>query len=176
MTKPTHTPSLREFGRAWAPVFGLSSEEMYGRQRALTESGLIEGERKSGPGRGVRQTAWNTALLLTALLCAPSRIDTEKTIRKFAYLEIEDDSECQFTGQKTFVMALKHILQDEVLLAKIYQLHIFRSDYRGSIQFWDRTGSFESVFTQRERFQYRALPTIRASIPGDILREIGPIE
>ena len=169
----TKAASLREFGRAWAPVFGMSSEEMYGRQRILTDLGLIEGDRKSGPGRGARQTAWNTALLFAALLCAPSRAETEKTIYTFAYLRIQDEDISQLMENEYFITELMSIFRQDSRLNDIAEVVVCRTTYTAYVKYQTPTGPETMIFARDSEKKWTPLPTISASLPGRVFREVG---
>ena len=66
--------SLRAYGTRWAKEFDLTTEEMYGRLRALADRGELESGGTKGSGKSKPFNAHNWTMLVLAMMCADTKV------------------------------------------------------------------------------------------------------
>jgi hypothetical protein len=87
--------SLKLFFPALSAIIGMTSDELYNRQRALVACGVLQSVAGRGPGSGVRLSEDTVAGLLIGLLSADSLADTDYRIKSVCDAEPHQ----YFTGE-----------------------------------------------------------------------------
>lgn len=115
-----------------APLFGLTTDALYERQRALVRHGVLKAIPGRGPGTGVPLSAHNLATLLIAVAAVNSLSEVDHRIIEFCEATPIDArsrgavpiDQCPLTGQKTFRGAVQSILLKKELVSCLEYLSI----------------------------------------------------
>jgi hypothetical protein len=113
-----------------APIFGLTTDALYERQRALVRHGVLKAIPGRGPGTGVPLSADNLATLLIAVAAVNSLSEVDHRIIEFCEATPIDArrpvpiDQCPLTGQKTFRGAVQSILLKKELVSCVEHLSI----------------------------------------------------
>jgi len=109
------SPSLRSLLPTLAPIFNLTTDALYERQRALVRTGLLPAPQGRGRGAGAEATPDNVAMLVIAVMATDRFADTEGVIEKLANAPCvgQKKGRCPFTGAANFKDALAFILSSK---------------------------------------------------------------
>jgi hypothetical protein len=105
--------SLTSFLPVLAPLFGLSEQALYERQRALVRLGMLKSPKGRGRGSGAELSPENVSRLLIAALATDSTTEIDERVQKLASAPFRGKvDQCPFTGTRTFGDALSFLLSE----------------------------------------------------------------
>ncbi|WP_156944341.1 hypothetical protein [Bradyrhizobium sp. Ec3.3] len=169
-------PSLTSLLPTIAPLFGLTEQALYERQRALVRMNLLPAPKGRGRGSGAEATPENVALLTVAVMVTDNLSDTDDRVRKLAFAPFVDGKKdrCPWTGATNFKDALSFILSADAPEAKpsiFTDVTVSRTEPVASIGFaWPKRRQGFSQFGIRDRRRDRLL--VVAELPNKALQEI----
>ncbi|TWI73634.1 hypothetical protein IQ16_01772 [Bradyrhizobium huanghuaihaiense] len=183
--------SLTSFLPDLVPIFGISEQAIYERQRALVRIGMLAAPKGRGRGSGVEATPGTVARLLVAVLATDNLSDTDERVHKLALAPFTATDKrasksggakwdrCPWTGAQTFVDALAFLLSPEapILPAPKPGAHTSVRVYRGSLGasigfVWSRRpGKGRSEFGQPDYAANNRIK-VEAQLPFEALRAI----
>jgi len=164
-------PSLRNYSRQLASQLGLKPDEVYGRQRALSDAGLLIDTERKGRGGGAALNAENLAALTIAILCAHSRSDVEAYAKEYMDLPIirQDSSVLAEIGYTLFDF-LVHAIKSPMFSDHIEHVTVSRSRRHAIVQWTHSVGETFFLFSY-EDFRFASFEE-QALMSGGVIYKI----
>lgn len=161
---------MRVFGRRWSKTFGMTAEEVYNRQRILSEIGMFSEEAGSGPGRGVRAEPRSVALLIMSLMCAERRHTLEQRLASYAKLPVLEFGLEESGQPKNLLDMLTRIIGDAEIAARVLSMHCYRDRELFTVIQW---GEVEGIHSYAHFGDATCKPTVQpegiSRIEGELL-------
>lgn len=158
------------------PIFGMTEQAIYERQRALVRMKLLAAPKGRGRGSGVEASPDTVARLIVAVLATDNLSDTDERVQRLAFAPFigkTREDRCPLTKARTFVDALAFLLSSEAPIPPWPKrgvspwVRVQRMDLSASIQF--NIKGF-SNFGHRDRDRTRL--QVEAELPFEALRSI----
>jgi hypothetical protein len=105
--------SLKAFLPQLAKVVGKTADELYSRQRALTQIGVLKAVEGRGPGSGVPLSGEAVAAMVIALMASDNLQQTDARIRRACHASPTGRVATRLAGATNLQMAVAEILLSE---------------------------------------------------------------
>lgn len=151
-------------------MIGLSPDALYTRQRALMRMGVLTAVPGRGPGSGAPLVGENVAALLISLMTADTLQETDQRVRAMCKARPRENSECPWTGGKTFQDALGRVFDSDEAWKSFAMLSVYRGQ-GALIQYGRPDSNFGSYFDLSRRSP-RSMIRISAGIDGSTIRQL----
>jgi hypothetical protein len=181
--------SLTSFLPELIPLFGMTEQAIYERQRALVRMKMLAAPKGRGRGSGVEATPETVARLIVALLATENLSDTDDRVQRLAFAPFTGTDKrvrkparselqrCPWTGARTFVDALTFLFSRDAPIRPSPKpdghtsVYVNRRDLTASIYFATSGRSNFSNFGHRDRVDRRAVE-VRAALNFEGIRFI----
>jgi hypothetical protein len=170
--------SLTSFLPELVPIFGITEQAIYERQRALVRIKMLAAPKGRGRGSGAEAAPDTVARLIVAILATDNLSDTDERVQKLALAPFvgKKRDRCAWTGAQTFVDALTFLLSRDAPIppwpkaGARTSVRVYRRDLSASIFFvWSRRpGEGKSEFGHPDPVDSRI--KVEAELPYEALR------
>jgi hypothetical protein len=139
--------SLTSFLPEIAPLFGLTDQAMYERQRSLVRMGLLPTPTGRGRGSGAEALPQTVALLIISCLATENLSEVDERVRSLACAPflVGKPDRCPWTGATNFAEAMTFLLSRDAPIERLPKpgghtvVRVYRHDAAASIDFlWHR--------------------------------------
>jgi hypothetical protein len=112
--------SLKSASYQLAPIFGMTADGVYERQRELVRAGILQQESGKGPGSGARLNTHNLAWLVVSLMVTDSLSELRQSMEGMVHASSYQEELCAVLGGGSAPCGFK-------VYRRVGEMHICRS-------------------------------------------------